>query len=482
MKQIKLEIINEITHDFPSIYLADKSSDLSPCGLSDAENQYVRIRIDRGDEFILVHRLSSFVCLVINDATRTFFSQLESLRKTSLKLNSVIKDLDIDVMMAADLLNDPELLSALMEGLLLGNYRFSKYGKTSDSGEEFPGTFFLFSPRLRHDDIVRLQALYEGVCLARDLVNEPLSHLNAERLSERIQTMADSAGFTVEVMKMEKIRELKMGGLLAVNRGSTDPPTFTILEWKPDQGINEKPFVIIGKGIVFDTGGLSLKPTTNSMDYMKSDMAGAAAVAGTFYALALSRLPVHVIGLIPATDNRPGANAIVPGDVITMYDGSTVEVMNTDAEGRLILADALSWAKQYDPALVIDLATLTGSAAAAVGPYATVAMEKSADDWYESLEESGFYTHERLVKFPLWEDYMELLKSDIADMKNIGGKYAGSITAGKFLEHFTSFPWIHLDIAGPAFLHSDDNYRKKGGTAVGVRLLFDFFSRFSEKI
>ena len=209
-------------------------------------------------------------------------------------------------------------------------------------------------------------------------------------------------------------------------------------------------------------------------------MAGAAAVAGTFYAVAACNLPVHLIGLVPATDNRPDGNAIVPGDIITMLDGTTVEVLNTDAEGRLLLGDALSWAKQYAPALVIDLATLTGSAAAAIGTQGMVAMQKSAEKWYTALEESGFYTHERLVLFPLWEEYREMLKSDVADIKNIGGKEAGTITAGKFLEHFTSFPWIHLDIAGPAFFHTADAYRTKGGSGTGVRLLFDFFHKYAK--
>jgi leucyl aminopeptidase len=480
MMQIGIKKINEISYDSPAVYLAGKSSDLSAGGFSGEELEFIRIRIERGDEFILVHRLKSYLCLVINDNKKTFHNQLEHLRKISQKLHPVIKDNDHKELLVIDLLNDPELTFSLVEGMLLNNYSFNKYQKKADKADTFPDTISIYCPSFKQEDADRLEVLCEAVYLARDLVNEPLSHLNVEGLSGQIRSMGSAAGFTVEVMNREKLENLKMGGLLAVNRGSVDPPAFSILEWKPDDCKNEKPFVLVGKGIVYDTGGLSLKPTANSMDYMKSDMAGAAAVASTIYALARCRVPVHVIGLIPATDNRPGGNAIVPGDIITMYDGTSVEVMNTDAEGRLLLADALSWSKQYDPVLVIDLATLTGSAAAAVGTIGTVAMLKSAEEWYEALEESGYYTCERLVKFPLWEEYKEMLKSDIADMKNIGGKYAGAITAGKFLEHFTSFPWIHLDIAGPAFLHSDDNYRKKGGSAVGVRLLFDFFFRYSK--
>jgi len=290
-----------------------------------------------------------------------------------------------------------------------------------------------------------------------------------------MQEKSKEAGYTIEVFNKKKIESLRMGGLLAVNRGSIDPPTFSILEWKPENAVNEKPYVLVGKGVVFDTGGLSLKPTSDSMDYMKCDMGGAAAVAGALYTIAKAKLPVHVIGLVPATDNRPDGNAYVPGDVITMYDGSTVEVLNTDAEGRMILADALSYAKQYDPGLVIELSTLTGSAHAAVGKYAIVGMGNADPETMESLKSSGFNTFERIAEFPFWDDFSELLKSDIADQKNIGGKYAGAITAGKFLEKFTDYPFVHLDIAGPSFNKTQDNYRGKGGSGVGTRLLFDFF-------
>ena len=211
------------------------------------------------------------------------------------------------------------------------------------------------------------------------------------------------------------------------------------------------------------------------MDYMKCDMGGAAAVAGAFYAVARAKLPVHIIGLIPATDNRPDGNAYVPGDVIKMYDGSTVEVLNTDAEGRMILADALSYARQFDPELVIELSTLTGAAHAAVGKYAIVGMGNAGRKEMDDLIESGYTTFERIAEFPFWDDFAETLKSDIADMKNVGGKFAGAITAGKFLEKFTSYPFIHLDIAGPSFNKTKDNYRGKGGSGVGVRLLFEFF-------
>lgn len=215
------------------------------------------------------------------------------------------------------------------------------------------------------------------------------------------------------------------------------------------------------------------------MPGMKMDMSGAAAVIGAMYAIASNKLPIHVIGLIPATDNRVNADAIVPDDVITMHDGTTVEVLNTDAEGRLILADALSYAKKYNPDLVIDLATLTGAAAVITGSLGSALM--GTDTVYrETLKASGELTYERVWEIPYWKEYADMLKSDIADLKNIGGTVGGSATAGKFLEHFTDYPWLHLDIAGPAILKEDEAYKQKGASGVGVRLLYHFARQISK--
>ncbi|MDC1069034.1 M17 family metallopeptidase, partial [Candidatus Kapabacteria bacterium] len=250
--------------------------------------------------------------------------------------------------------------------------------------------------------------------------------------------------------------------------------TFSIMEYKPKNAKNSKPIVFVGKGVVYDTGGLSLKPTANSMDFMKSDMGGSALVAGLTLAIAKAKLPYHIITLVPSTDNRPSGNAYAPGDVIKMYSGLTVEVLNTDAEGRMILADALHWAKRYKPEIVIDAATLTGAASRAFGANGLVAMGNVDDSIINNLKTSGFKTHERVCEMPFWDDYAEQLKSNIADMKNIGGPEGGSITAGKFLEKFTDYPYLHLDIAGPTFNHKKDSYRGLGATGFGIRLLFDF--------
>ena len=230
--------------------------------------------------------------------------------------------------------------------------------------------------------------------------------------SEEIKKIGKEAGFGVEVLTKKKIEALQMGGLLAVNQGSFDPPTFNILEWNPKNAKNKKPYILVGKGVVYDTGGLSLKPTKNSMDEMKCDMAGGAAVAGAMYAVAKNNLPIHVIGLIPATDNRPSGNAYAPGDVVKMHNGLTVEVLNTDAEGRLILADALSYAIKYKPELVLDLATLTGAAVRTVGKHATVILGTATDDTKNKIIDCGFSVFERLIELPLWEEYDDEIKSD----------------------------------------------------------------------
>lgn len=357
------------------------------------------------------------------------------------------------------------------EGCALANYKFTDLFSKPDSKKNKLTT--ICTPSLSESEFTDLSVRVEATIVARDLVNTPVLQLNAEKLAYTAKKLGEECGFQVEIFNKKKIEALKMGGLLGVNKGSIDPPTFSIMEYKPENARNSKPIVLVGKGVVYDTGGLSLKPST-AMDTMKSDMGGAAAVIGTMVAVSKAKLDVHVIGLVPATDNRPGGNAITPGDVITMYDGSTIEVMNTDAEGRLILADALHYAKKFNPKLVIDLATLTGAAARAIGSQGIVAMGNAQSKVFDQLSDSGHRVHERLAIFPFWDEYKKLLKSDIADMKNIGGPEAGAITAGKFLEHFTDYPYVHFDIAGPAFLSSPDGYRTKGASGVGVRILYDF--------
>ncbi len=369
-----------------------------------------------------------------------------------------------------------DLNYSFLEGLLLSTYTFNKYKKEA---KEFVLNIDVLEKVLSKDELNTLQINVEANSIAKDLVNEPQSYLNAVQYAADIKALGKDAGFDVTIFDKKKIEKLKMGGILAVNKGSIQEPTFVIMEHKPAKALNKKPIVLVGKGVTYDTGGLSLKPTANSMDFMKSDMGGSATVVGTMYGAAKMNLPVHVIGLVSLTDNRPGLDAVAPGDVITMYSGDSVEVLNTDAEGRLVLADALHYAKKYKPEFVFDFATLTGASAAAIGPQGTVCMGNEMNEkTKEKLFKSGIKTHERLVEFPMWDEYGELLKSEIADYKNLGGPYGGSITAGKFLQVFTDYPWMHFDIAGPAYLKAPVNYKQYGGTGVGVRLMLDFLSNY----
>lgn len=379
------------------------------------------------------------------------------------------KETDISLEVLGDVSKDN--LSALLLGIELSNYEFLKYRTKS---KEYNLTIHIDPILMDEKTVKEISLITETVRITKNLVNEPVSYLTAVQYSKDIQKLGKAAGFSVTVWDQKKIEQEKMGGIIAVNRGSSAPATFNILEYKPSKHINKKPLVLVGKGVVYDTGGLSLKPTKNSMDMMKSDMAGSAAVVGAMYAIAKSDLPYHIIGLIPAVENRPGYEATCPGDVITMYDGTTVEVLDTDAEGRLILADALHYAKRLKPELVLDFATLTGSAMRAIGKEASVIMGTADKETKKEIRKAANSTGERVVEFPFWDEYADYMKSDIADLKNLGPADAGSITAGKFLEHFTDYPWMHFDIAGPAFVAGQYNYRGKWATAYGVRLLFKF--------
>ena len=376
--------------------------------------------------------------------------------------------------------NNKANLIAFLEGFLLSNYQFLKYFKDKKEKLNKLQKIQVVGP-ITQAELDELQNVALAVFWARDMVNEPVSFLDAIQLATEIKVKSQEAkNYKVEIFEQMKIQSLKMGGLLAVNQGSETPPTFTVIEYKPKNAINKKPYVLVGKGIVYDTGGLSLKPTANSMDFMKADMGGAACMAATIHAVALNKLPVHIVGLIPATDNRPGKNAYAPGDVVTMFDGTTVEVLNTDAEGRMVLADAIAYADKYNPEMIIDAATLTGAAVRAIGVRAAVFMGNAKETYFTQMEKAGQEMHDRVVRFPFWDEWKEDIKSDIADIKNLGGPYAGMITAGKFLEHFAKKnPYMHIDLSN-AYLHTQENYKGKGGTGAGVRLLYQFFKNMTK--
>ncbi|GAB3325156.1 leucyl aminopeptidase [Hymenobacter humi] len=447
--------------------------------LSAQAQQYVTAALADDQKLVHLNHFSHHHFFVVLANKPTPEQVAEALRRSGHALHAQLKKEKVAELYIHNLSDTPDAALQLAEGLALSAYQFEGY-KTDEKSRKAPSltTVSIVGDAATPQEVAALDGLLQGVFLARNLVNAPLNKLNAIQLAESIATAGDEAGYTTDILDLPKIEALRMGGLLAVNLGSPEPPTFSILEWKPTGAQNAKPYVLVGKGVVFDTGGLSLKPTPNSMDMMKCDMAGGAAVAGTLYALAKNNVPLHVIGLVPATDNRPGGLAYAPGDVITMHSGLTVEVKNTDAEGRLLLADALSFAKKYNPELVIDLATLTGAAVRALGTEASAVMGTADAATKEKLTAAGYRVHERLVEFPLWDEYADHIKSDIADLSNLGKGEAGQISAAKFLERFAeAYPWLHLDIAGPAFLTAAESYRGKGGTGTGVRLLYEFLTK-----
>ncbi|NEW81195.1 MAG: leucyl aminopeptidase [Mariniphaga sp.] len=465
--------INEQAQSFAKVYLVFDRTALTGIPFTENEAAYVLKQFEE-NELVVVNRYDELILIAFADPLKEQGVFQEQCRKRGNEISGILckeKISGVDIFVPAV---HPQTSIALAEGLALGSYQFVKYQSATTKKRWNLEKINFVGTEVSENEMDTLAVVIEAVFIARDLVNEPASHLNAVKLAESFEAMGKMAGFSTEVFHKDKIEALKMGGLLAVNLGSIDPPTFTVMEWNPADAKNSKPIVLVGKGVVFDTGGLSLKPTKDSMDYMKCDMAGSAVVASVMYFAAKCKLPLHLIGLVPSTDNRPDGNAYAPGDVIYMHSGQTVEVLNTDAEGRLILADALSYAKDYQPQLVIDVATLTGSAAMAIGQYGIVGMGNADVQTFNGLKQSGENVYERVVEFPLWEEYGESIKSDIADMKNIGAREGGAISAGMFLAKFVDYPWIHLDIAGPAFINAADHYRTKGGTASGVRLLIDF--------
>ncbi|MEQ8324472.1 MAG: leucyl aminopeptidase [Vicingaceae bacterium] len=421
------------------------------------------------------------VLLIVKETKKSHSAYIDSLRKLGVQLLQKFnneKAVDVYLTNPDEGMSEPEYLS-ILEGMILGSYQFDKY-KSKKEVETVKNIHITGNNRPKSASLKELSAVCQATMTARDLVNEPVITLNAPQLGREIVKLGKKTGFTTKIYNKADIVRMKMGGLLGVNQGSIDPPIFAVMEWKPPKSKNKNPYILVGKGVVYDTGGNNIKIGTY-MPTMKSDMGGAAAVIGTMMAVSSAKLPIHVIGLVPSTDNRIGLNALVPDDIITMHDGTTVEVLNTDAEGRLILGDALSFAKKYKPELVIDLATLTGAAAAITGSFGSAFMGTAHDDVKNQLKESGDLVYERLAEMPFWDEYEDLLKSNVADLKNIGGPTGGAMTAGKFLQHFTDYPWIHIDIAGPAFIDKTMGYRKAGGTGVGVRLLFHFLKSKSVK-
>ena len=371
---------------------------------------------------------------------------------------------------------------AAAEGAVLGHYRHAVYKRDPDAPSLRRIEFLerdAKRARALAPHVERGAAWGEAVCLARDLANTPGADLTPERLAARAKEVAVSCGARIEVLGVPQMERLGMGCVLAVGRGSPNPPRFIVLERGPKRvtrGRKPPTLVLVGKGITFDTGGISLKPREN-MHKMKYDMSGAAAVLGAFAALPTIAPRLRVVGLIASAENMPGGDAFKPGDVLRAFDGTTIEITNTDAEGRLVLADALGYARRFEPDAVVDLATLTGAMSVALGPHAAGLFtpdDTLAAELLAASEASG----ERLWRFPLWDEYLVELRSDTADFVNSGAREGGAIIAAKFLEHFArDLRWAHLDIAPTAWAHGERPHETRGATGFGVRLLLEWLSR-----
>jgi leucyl aminopeptidase len=313
----------------------------------------------------------------------------------------------------------------------------------------------------------------QSVCFARDLGNTPPNICTPSFFADRVKKNVSGGKVVCTVLSERTLKRMNMNGILSVSAGSHEPPCMVRLEHKPAKPVNKKPFVLVGKGITFDSGGLNIKTGTN-MDHMKMDMSGGAAVAGIMKAASGLKLPYHLIGLIPLAENMPGNRAFKPGDIIRMSNGSTVEIMNTDAEGRLLLADAISYAQSFKPEVIIDIATLTGACVVALGPTAA-GMLGTSSEWKERITSASVLTAERVWELPIWKENESLIKGMIADYKNMGNRWGGAITAAAFLKVFAGkTPWIHLDIAGPAYADDEHAYcAKHHASGFGIRLILE---------
>jgi leucyl aminopeptidase len=380
-------------------------------------------------------------------------------------------------------LSDELIAQAIVEGALLANYRFDKYQTGKDkkkyAGIEEVAIITEGSPSEGvHRGVQAAHIICDAVNFARDLANAPGNELPPRELADRTAHMCRKNKIKCSVYNEAKIKALKMGGILGVSQGSAEPPRMIIMEYKPAKAANSKPIVLVGKGLTFDAGGISIKPA-QEMDRMKFDMSGGAAVIGIMQAVANLKLPLYVVGIVPSSENLLGSRAYKPGDVLTMYSGKTVEVVNTDAEGRLILADALAYAQKYKPETIVDFATLTGHVVVALGTHGA-GMMGTDDKMKHRLLEASKSCSEKVWELPLWKEFDKQIKSHIADIKNTGGRNGGASTAGAFLKHFVGdYPWVHIDIAGTANSEEEMPYTGKiSSTGYGIRLMVEALRRW----
>ncbi|MFN3396454.1 MAG: leucyl aminopeptidase [Thermodesulfovibrionales bacterium] len=394
----------------------------------------------------------------------------EKVRRAGGRSFSLLKDLKInDAVLSTRYLNSAGLSpNPFLEGGLLSLYRFQRYKKEEES--KLDRFIMLSRPSQETIDSLRwTEKVIKAVNFVKDMVNTPANDMTPSELA-RIAFNLSGERVSVTVLEREDAEKEGMGAYLAVAKGSSEPPKFIVLNYR---GSDSRPIVVIGKSITFDSGGISIKPS-EGMEKMKYDMAGGAVVLGIIKLVSEAMLPLNVIGILPATENLPGGHATRPGDIVRTCSGKTVEIINTDAEGRLVLADAIGFAKRFNPQVIIDVATLTGACSIALGNEAAAIMGNDLK-LMERLKIIGDETYERVWPMPLFGEYGEYLKSDFADIKNSAGRIGSLVTAAYFLKEFAGeTPWVHIDIASTAWTEKDKAYMTKGATAFGLRLLSNF--------
>ena len=373
--------------------------------------------------------------------------------------------------------------AAVAEGVKLGLYQYTPYKTVNrDELKEMKNLEIVVAPvdyRMILEEVRKTNIVTEAVCFARDLVSAPSNDMTPAIMADHARKIAKRKNVSCHVLEKGKMKALGMNALLGVAAGTHQPPKLIILEYNGGKK-GEAPIALVGKGLTFDSGGISIKPA-EKMDEMKTDMSGGAAVMAVVMAAAGLKLPLNIVGLVPATENMSGGGALKPGDILKSYSGKTIEVLNTDAEGRLILADALSYASRYKPAAIIDIATLTGACIIALGED-VIGMLGKDEQIKKEINQAAQATGELVWELPLWDSYSEMIKSDIADYKNTGGRVASTITAAAFLGKFVGdYPWVHLDIAGPAWTTKDKPYIPKGASGVPVRLLIEYLQNHAKR-
>jgi leucyl aminopeptidase len=388
---------------------------------------------------------------------------------------------DIAVAAGTEGMTDHDFASLWSQGALLALYNFETFKKPDPKKKDLKSLTFMASDRAMESALKKGAAegktIAESINFAKDMINTPANEMTPSIMASRAKAAAKDVGLKIKVLEADECRKLGMGSYLGVAKGSKEPPKFIVLEYSGGKRSQKAPYVIVGKGITFDSGGISIKPV-EGMEKMKYDMAGAAAVIATIRCAAALKLPLDIVAITPCSENMPGGAALKPGDVVRAINGKTIEIISTDAEGRLVLADALCFAQKYKPAAVIDIATLTGACVIALGDLAIGLMGNNRA-LIDDVRDSGEAVNERAWELPMWDEFLEAMKGDVTDFKNVGGRKAATITAGKFLQEFVDYPWVHLDIAGTAWEEKGKPYCPKGATGVGVRLLVEFLKRKS---